>query len=107
MNEQSRPAGRQKIDQAIDWRLLAPVLAHVIVTHVVVLVVRVTISYRTIELGLSEVWLGIISASFAILPIFTALRIGRYLDRRHDRPADLICGRVSVLTGGRVRTLGC
>jgi len=98
MNEQSRPAGRQKIDQAIDWRLLAPVLAHVIVTHVVVLVVRVTISYRTIELGLSEVWLGIISASFAILPIFTALRIGRYIDRGHDAHAAWIGSALTLVS---------
>jgi predicted MFS family arabinose efflux permease len=98
MNEQSRPAGRQKIDQAIDWRLLAPVLAHVVVTHVVVLVVRVTISYRTIELGLSEVWLGIISASFAILPIFTALRIGRYIDRGHDAHAAWIGSALTLVS---------
>jgi len=98
MNEQSRPAGRQKIDQAIDWGLLAPVLAHVVVTHVVVLVVRVTISYRTIELGLSEVWLGIISASFAILPIFTALRIGRYIDRGHDAHAAWIGSALTLVS---------
>src|SRR5262245_28796780 len=98
MNEQSRPAGRQKIDQAIDWRLLAPVLAHVIVTHVVVLVVRVTISYRTIELGLSEVWLGIISASFAILPIFMAVGIGRYIDRGHDAHAAWIGSALTLVS---------
>ena len=31
--------------------------------------VRVTTSYRVLELGLSEVWLGIITAAFAILPM--------------------------------------
>jgi predicted MFS family arabinose efflux permease len=56
-------------------------------THVVVGVVRVTISYRTLELGLPVVWLGVISAGFAILPIFTAVRIGRYIDRGHDAHA--------------------
>ena len=83
MTEQPRPAGRPDID----WTLLAPLLAHVIVTHVVVMVARVTVTYRTIELGLPAVWLGIISASFAILPIFTALHIGRYIDRGHDAHA--------------------
>ena len=92
MTEQSRPAGRPDLD----WTLLAPLLAHVIVTHVVVLVVRVTVSYRTIELGLPAVWLGIISASFAIIPIFTALRIGRYIDRGHDAQAAWI-GSVLML----------
>lgn len=83
MTEEFRPAGHRDID----WALLAPLLVHVVVTHVVVLVVRVTISYRTVELGLPAVWLGVISAGFAILPIFTALQIGRYIDRGHDAHA--------------------
>ncbi len=83
MTEEFRSAGRRDID----WALLAPLLVHVIITQAVVLVVRVTISYRTLELGLPAAWLGIISASFAILPIFTALRIGRYIDRGHDAHA--------------------
>jgi predicted MFS family arabinose efflux permease len=41
-------------------------------------------------------WLGIISASFAIIPIFTALRIGRYIDRGHDAQAAWI-GSVLML----------
>ncbi len=81
MAEESRPA------RDVDWRLLGPLLAHVVFTHVVVGVVRVTISYRTLELGLPVVWLGVISAGFAILPIFTAVQLGRYIDRGHDAHA--------------------
>ena len=69
MAEEFRPARSGDLD----WTLLAPLLAHVIFIHIVVGVVRVTISYRTIELGLPVIWLGVISASFAILPIFTAV----------------------------------
>src|SRR5262249_14920780 len=65
----------------IDWTLLAPLLAHIVVTHVAVLVVRVTVTYRTIELGLPPLWLGIIAASFGLIPVFPALGIGRYIDR--------------------------
>jgi predicted MFS family arabinose efflux permease len=97
MTAQSRPAGRHKVDRDIDWALLAPLLAHVIVTHAMVLVVRVTISYRTIELGLPELWLGIISASFAILPIFTAVHIGRYIDRGHDAHAAWIGSALALI----------
>jgi predicted MFS family arabinose efflux permease len=74
----ARPAGD------VDWHLLAPLLAHVVITHVVVGVLRVTMSYRTVELGLPVIWLGAISAGFAILPIFLALKIGRFIDRGHD-----------------------
>jgi MFS family permease len=71
-------------------------LAHVVVVHFVVTVVRVTVSYRTVELGLSAIWVGIIAAGFAILPIFIAVRIGRYIDRGHDARAAWI-GSVIVL----------
>ena len=83
MAQEFRPGGSGDID----WRLLAPLLAHVVITHVVMGVVRVTISYRTVELGLPVIWLGVISAGFAILPIFTAVQIGRYIDRGHDAHA--------------------
>jgi predicted MFS family arabinose efflux permease len=83
MDDETRPA----VAGDVDWKLLAPLLAHVIITHTVVGVVRVTISYRTVELGLPAIWLGVISAGFAILPIFLALKIGRYIDRGHDAHA--------------------
>jgi predicted MFS family arabinose efflux permease len=87
-----RPAG------IIDWQLLAPLLAHVIITHVVVGIVRVTTSYRTLELGLPTFWLGVIAAGFAILPIFFAVKIGRYIDRGHDAHAAWI-GSALILAG--------
>jgi MFS family permease len=80
-----------------DWKLLAPLLAHVILTHFVVTVVRMTVSYRTVELGLSAIWVGIISAGFAIIPIFIAVRIGRYIDRGHDARAAWIGSAIVVV----------
>ena len=46
--------------------------------------VRVTISYRAVELGLSLVWLGLIAATFAIFPILIAVQVGRLIDRGYD-----------------------
>ena len=83
MTEELRLAGRRDID----WTLLAPLLAHVVVTHMAVMVVRVTVSYRTIELDLSILWLGVISAGFALLPVFSAVALGRYIDRGNDSRA--------------------
>jgi MFS family permease len=45
---------------------------------------RVTISYRAVELELSVVWLGIITAFFAILPMLFAVKVGRFIDRGND-----------------------
>ncbi len=71
----------------IDWRLLVPLLANAIMVHTVVGIVRVTTSYRTIELDLSILWLGVISAGFALLPVFSAVALGRYIDRGNDSRA--------------------
>src|SRR5688572_29369695 len=66
-------------DRDFDWRLLAPLICHVIFTHIVVAVVRVSTSYRSVELDLNVVWLGAVSAAFAILPVFVALKVGRFI----------------------------
>jgi MFS family permease len=71
----------------IDWRLLAPLLVNVVLVHTVVGIIRVTTSYRTIELDLPVLWLGIISAGFALLPVFSAVTLGRYIDRGNDSAA--------------------
>jgi hypothetical protein len=68
----------------VDYRLLAPLLACTILVQVVTAIVRVTTSYRAVELDLSIVWLGLIAATFAIVPIFLAVRIGRFIDHGHD-----------------------
>ncbi|GAA1852457.1 MFS transporter [Brevibacterium marinum] len=43
--------------------------------------VRVLISYRTLELGGSGVVLGLMTACYSLVPLFTALFIGRLVDR--------------------------
>jgi predicted MFS family arabinose efflux permease len=84
----STPLSAEERD--IDWSLLAPLMAHVIFTHIAVAVVRVSTSYRSVELDLPVVWLGAISAAFAILPIFVALKVGRFIDRGYDAHATWI-----------------
>lgn len=68
----------------IDLKLLIPVLICATLVQVIAAVIRMTTSYRAIELGLSTVWLGIIAAAFALLPIFVAVRVGRLIDRGLD-----------------------
>jgi MFS family permease len=71
----------------IDWRLLGPLLVNSVMVQTVVGILRVTTSYRTVELDLSIVWLGVISAGFALLPVFSAVTLGRYIDRGNDSRA--------------------
>jgi MFS family permease len=67
-------------------RPLIPFLAHVTLIQTLTLVIRITTSYRAIELGLPVLWLGII-ATVAIIPVFTALQVGRWIDRGNDAHA--------------------
>jgi MFS family permease len=89
------------IQPDIDWRLLVPLLANAVMVHTVVGIIRVTTSYRTIELDLSILWLGVISAGFAILPVFSAVALGRYIDRGNDsRAAWIGAGLILISAAG-------
>ena len=65
----------------------------------IVTLVRVTTSYRAVELGISVVGIGVIAAAFSILPIALAVMIGRYIDRGNDAKA--------VWLGAALMILGC
>src|SRR5262249_55956044 len=68
----------------INHRLLIPLLISGLLIQTVTALVRVTISYRAVELGLSIAWIGLVAAMFAIFPILIAVRVGRHMDRGHD-----------------------
>jgi MFS family permease len=71
----------------IDYRLLMPLVLNSAIIQAAYAIVRVTTSYRAIELDLPVLWLGVISATFAILPIFLAVWVGRFMDRGKDAQA--------------------
>jgi MFS family permease len=79
--------GARAADKDIDFRLLVPFLTHVVLAQTLILLMRITTSYRTIELELPVIWLGIIATGFAIVPTFTALSVGRWIDRGNDAKA--------------------
>jgi predicted MFS family arabinose efflux permease len=81
----------------INYRLLIPLLFSAAAVQVVVAIVRVTTSYRVVELGLPVVWLGIISAAYAILPALIALWLGRFIDRGYDAVATWIGAVLTVV----------
>lgn len=73
-----------KPPRRIDWRLVAPLMLHGLIVQTLTGMIRVTTSYRVLELDLPVVWLGAISAAFALLPMLMAVNVGRYLDLGHD-----------------------
>src|SRR4029077_10228065 len=85
----------------VDHRLLVPLLLNSAIIQAVFTIERVTTSYRAIELDLAVIWLGVISAVFALLPIFLAVWVGRFLDRGNDAQAAWIgCGLLVVCCAG-------
>jgi MFS family permease len=73
---------------------------HVMLHQVVILVARVTTSYRAVELGLSDIWIGAVGASFSLLPLFLATRVGTRIDTKGARGAFLLgagCVVIAVL----------
>jgi hypothetical protein len=69
---------------AMHFRLLFAILSTAFIEQTVVSIIRVTTSYRAVELGLSVVWLGTITAVYALLPIIVGVQVGRFIDRGHE-----------------------
>ena len=65
-------------------------MAHGVLVQVTTGMVRITTSYRIVELNLDVIWYGVIPATFALFPIFLAVSVGRYIDRNHDAHAAMI-----------------
>src|SRR5262245_8290189 len=86
----------------VDYRLLVPVLVNSTLIHTVVSILRVTTSYRAVELDLSIVWLGVISATYAIFPIFLAVWVGRFIDRGHDAVTSWIGAGLIAIVAARL-----
>jgi predicted MFS family arabinose efflux permease len=97
--EPAAPAGRQAGGHTsdVDYRLLVPLVLNSAIIQAVYAIMRVTTSYRAIELGLPVILLGAISATFAILPVFLAVRLGRFMDRGNDTQACWIGAVLMVL----------
>ena len=90
-----RRRGERKSD--VDYRLLVPLVLNSAIIQAVYAIMRVTTSYRAIELDLPVIWIGVISATFAILPIFLAVWVGRFMDRGNDAQACWIGAALMVV----------
>ena len=64
---------------------IVAVLVHTVLLQAVTFIVRPTISYRALEVGVSPQWLGVIAASFTVVPLGLAVVAGRVTDRHGER----------------------
>ncbi|KQT93480.1 MFS transporter [Marmoricola sp. Leaf446] len=68
-------------------------------------VLRPTSAYRAIELGVSAQWLGLLAASFALLPLVLAVVVGRLSDRVGEKLV-MVGGALLVLLAALVLAVG-
>lgn len=77
------------------WSLLI----HAFFLQLTIYIVRPTTAYRALEIGVEPALLGLVSTSFAVLPLFAAVLLGRASDRGHDGKM-LVCGAGLMLLAG-------
>ncbi|MFF8957465.1 MFS transporter [Streptomyces sp. NPDC014894] len=75
----------------------AALLCHAFLLQLAAYIVRPTSAYRAIELGVDPELVGLIAASFALIPLVVAVSVGRWNDRGHVLPSLLIGG--ALMTG--------
>src|SRR5580698_7949135 len=79
-------------------RLLFAILSTAFVEQTVITIVRVTTTYRALELDLSVVWIGVVTAAYAVLPIGFGIPMGRFIDRGYDAVTTWIGGGLLVVS---------
>lgn len=75
------------------------VLAHAFCLQLAVYIVRPTASYRALELGVDPALLGLVVASFSLLPLLAAVWVGRMDDAGHGRALLLVGAGLLVASG--------
>ncbi|HEV2894568.1 MAG TPA: MFS transporter [Actinomycetota bacterium] len=78
------------------WRILVAL----VLTQAASFLARPVTSYRALALGADERVIGLITASFAVIPLLVAVPLGRAADRR--RPVGMLAGGVVILVASFV-----
>lgn len=66
-------------------RSLVTVMAHAAITQGSIFVIRPTLSYRALEIGLDAVLIGVLASAYTLLPLMAAIKLGRLSDRFGER----------------------
>jgi len=79
---------------------LGRILVVLVLTQAAMFLARPVTSYRALALGADERVVGLITASFAVVPLLVAVPLGRVADRR--RPVGMLVGGVVILVASYV-----
>lgn len=87
-------------------RSLVPLLIHAALVQGAVFVVRPTISYRAVEIGIDSALIGILAGTYTVLPLLIAIQLGRFSDRFGDRRLTAAGSLVLVAGAGTLLAYG-
>jgi MFS family permease len=90
--------GGARADRLPGW--LGRILVALVLTQAAMFVARPVTSYRALALGADERVIGLVTASFAVVPLLVAVPLGRVADRR--RPVGMLVGGVVILIASYV-----
>lgn len=76
-----------------------PLLAHAFLIQMSAYIIRPTSAYHAMELGLSPGFVGLVAASFALVPLVVALPMGQWTDRGREFES-LVIGAVAMIVAG-------
>lgn len=83
-------ASRPPADRfGLRWQF-AVLCLHALLFQAITFLLRPTTSYRAIELGVGTAWLGVLAASFALVPLVVALPAGDMADKFGERRVMLV-----------------
>jgi MFS family permease len=88
-----RPSGSTAERGIPGW--LGRILVVLVLTQAAMFLARPVSSYRALALGADERVIGLVTASFAVIPLLVAVPLGRSTDRH--RPVGMLAGGVVVL----------
>jgi MFS family permease len=93
-------------DSGLPRRLMAVLLVQSALTQAVTFVLRPTIAYRALEVDVAAAWLGVLSASFALVPLVLAVPSGHAVDRFGERRVMFVGASVILVAGLSLLLLG-
>jgi MFS family permease len=87
-------------DPVCNMRVLPPsLLCHAAILQLMTYLLRPTIAYKALELGADAALLGVIAASFALVPLLVAVMVGRAVDSGNENAILLLGAFMMVLAG--------
>lgn len=87
-------------------RNLITVMAHAVITQGSIFVIRPTISYRALEIGLDAILIGVLASAYTLLPLLVAMQLGRLSDRFGERRMMLTGTAGMVVAVGLITAAG-